>query len=145
VLSYDPTNTGSGSPRPHLIANPYNFSNAESAGCPSDHQTIQCWYNPAAFAIPLVAPGQTFAHMFGNAGRGTLRSPAQYNVAASLFKNFALREEMNLQFRAEVFNLFNTPEFGIPAATVDVVGVAGSITNTINNSRQIQLALKLNF
>lgn len=144
-LSYDPTNTGSGAPRPDLIGNPYDFSNAESAGCPSNQQTIQCWYNPAAFAIPPLAPGQTFAHMFGNAGRGTLRSPAQYNVDASLFKNFAIREQMNVQFRAEVFNLFNTPEFGIPAATVDVVGVAGSITNTINNSRQIQLALKLNF
>ncbi|MBV9671006.1 MAG: TonB-dependent receptor, partial [Acidobacteriales bacterium] len=145
LLSYDPTNTGSGAPRPDLTSNPYDFSNATSAGCPSNAQTIQCWYNPAAFAIPTVAPGQTFAHVFGNAGRGTLRSPAQYNVDASLFKNFIFRERYNLQFRAEVFNLFNTPQFGIPAATVDVVGVAGSITNTINSSRQIQLALKLNF
>ncbi len=144
-LSYDPTNTGSGAPRPDLIGNPYDFSNAESAGCPSNQQTIQCWYNPAAFAITALAPDQTFAHMFGDAGRGTLRSPAQYNVDASLFKNFVIREDFNLQFRAEAFNLFNTPQFGIPAATVDVVGVAGSITNTINSSRQIQLALKLNF
>ncbi len=145
LLSYDPTNTGSGAPRPDLIGNPYDFSNAMSAGCPSNQQTIQCWYNPAAFSVPALAPGQTFAHMFGDAGRGTLRGPAQYNVDASLFKNFPIKEAFNLQFRAEVFNLFNTPEFGIPAATVDVTGVAGSITSTINSSRQIQLALKLNF
>ncbi len=52
LLSFDPTNTGSGSPRPDLIGNPYDFSNAMSAGCPSNQQTIQCWYNPAAFAVP---------------------------------------------------------------------------------------------
>lgn len=145
VLSYDPTNTGSGAPRPDAIGNPYDFSNAMSAGCPSNAQTIQCWYNPAAFAIPPLAPGQTFAHMFGNAGRGTLRSPAQYNVDLSLFKTFRFTEDRNLEFRAEAFNLFNTPEFGIPAATVDVTGVAGSISSTIHSSRQIQLALKLMF
>jgi hypothetical protein len=145
LLSFDPTNTGSGAPRPDLIGNPYDFSNAMSAGCPSNQQTIQCWYNPAAFAVPGLAQGQTFAHQFGDASRGSLRSPAQYNVDLSAFKNFKFSEEWNLQFRAEAFNLFNTPEFGIPAATVDVTGVAGSITRTIHSSRQLQLALKLSF
>jgi hypothetical protein len=116
-----------------------------SAGCPSNQQSIQCWYNPAVFAVPPLAPGQTFAHQFGDASRGILRSPAQYNVDLSAFKNFKFSEDWNLQFRAEAFNLFNTPEFGIPAATVDVSGVAGSITSTIHSSRQLQLALKLNF
>jgi hypothetical protein len=151
LLSFDPTNTGSGAPRPDIIGNPYNFSNAMSVGCPSNKQTIQCWYNPAAFAIPALAPGQTFATQFGNARRGTLRGPAQQNVDLSLFKNFTLRERWNLQFRAEAFNLFNTPEFGIPYNAVDTTGtpgspgLAGSISSTVHSSRQLQLALKLNF
>lgn len=145
LLSFDPTNTGSGAPRPDLIGNPYDFSNAVSAGCPSNHQTIQCWYNPAAFAVPALAPGQSNAHLFGNAGRGILRGPAQHNVDFSLFKDFKFKESMNLQFRAEFFNLFNTPEFGIPNNSVNATGLAGSITSTIHEPRQIQLALRLTF
>jgi len=151
VLSFDPTNTGSGAPRPDVIGNAYNFANATSVGCPSDSQSIQCWYNPLAFAIPALAPGQTTAHQFGNARRGILRGPAQYNVDFSIFKNFKITERTNLQFRAEAFNLFNTPEFGLPYAAVDTTGspgspgLAGSITSTVHAPRQLQLALKLTF
>jgi carboxypeptidase family protein len=51
----------------------------------------------------------------------------------------------NLQFRAEAFNLFNTPEFGLPYNGVNDIGLAGSISSTVHSSRQIQLALKLAF
>jgi len=145
VLSFDPTNTGSGGARPDIVGNPYNFSNAMSAGCPSNQQTIACWYNPAAFAIPAVAPGQTFATLFGNASRGLLRGPAQYNVDFSVFKNFALKEDQTLQLRGEAFNLLNTPEFGLPYNAVDVTGAAGSISNTVHSSRQLQIAVKYTF
>ena len=145
VLSFDPTNTGSGGARPDIIGNPSNFSNAMSAGCPSNQQTILCWYNPAAFAIPPVAPGQTFATLFGNASRGMLRGPAQYNVDFSVFKNFQIKENQNLQLRGEAFNLFNTPEFGLPYNAVDVTGTAGAISNTVHSSRQLQVAVKYTF
>jgi Carboxypeptidase regulatory-like domain len=145
LLSFDPTNTGSGAPRPDVIGNPYNFSNATSVGCPSNRQTIQCWYNPAAYAVPGLAEGQSFATLFGNAGRGTLRGPAQYNVDFSVFKNFKFTESRDLQFRAEAFNLFNTPEFGLPYNAVTDTGLAGSISSTAHSSRQLQLALKLSF
>jgi hypothetical protein len=49
-----------------------------------------------------------------------------------------------VQFRAEAFNLFNTPQFAIPNASVDTPG-AGSISSTVHSPRQIQLALKLLF
>jgi hypothetical protein len=126
-------------------------------GCPSDHQTIACWYNPAAFAVPPLAPGQTFSHDYGDARRGSLRGPAEYNVDASLFKNFSLTENSKLQFRVEAFNLLNTPEFALPYAAVDQTGspaspgtplapsLSGSITNTVHASREIQLALKFTF
>jgi carboxypeptidase family protein len=145
LLSFDPTNTGSSAPRPDRIGNPYSFSNATSAGCPSNEQSLSCWYNPAAFTIPALAPGQQFAHFFGNARRGGLRGPATYNVDFSIFKNFPISERLNLQFRAEAFNLFNTPQFGIPAVSVDVPGFSGMITNTVHDPRQLQFALKLNF
>jgi hypothetical protein len=157
LLSSDYTNTDSGAPRPDIIGNPYDFSNATSVGCPSAKQTIECWYNPAAFAIPALAPGQTFAHDYGDARRGSLRGPAEYNVDASLFKNFSLTENSKLQFRVEAFNLFNTAEFALPWTAVDQTGspassgtplvpsLSGSITSTVHASREIQLALKFTF
>ena len=157
LLSTDYTNTDSGAPRPDVIGNAYNFSNAVSVGCPADKQTIECWYNPAAYAIPSLAPGQSFAHDYGDARRGSLRGPAIYNVDASLFKDFPFKENWKLQFRLEAFNLFNTPEFGIPNDGVDQIGssptsaagfvpsLAGSIAGTVHASRELQLALKLSF
>jgi hypothetical protein len=151
MLSFDPTNTGSGAPRPDAIGNPYNFSAATAVGCPSNAQSIECWYNPMAYTIPAVAPGQNFATEFGNAGRGTLRGPATVNTDLSLFKVFKIRENDSLEFRVEAFNVFNHPEFGLPNQDVDLVGnsttpsVAGQITSTVHSSRQLQLALKFSF
>lgn len=150
-LSFDPTNTGSAGPRPDIVGNPYDFSNATTTGfdggpptCPSTRQSILCWFNPAVYALPQLAPGQTFATQFGDAGRGTLRGPAQYNVDFSVFKDFPITESKLLQFRAELFNLFNTPQFGDPNFSVDTAQ-AGSITSTVHSSRQIQFALKFAF
>ncbi|MGO9084793.1 MAG: carboxypeptidase regulatory-like domain-containing protein [Candidatus Sulfotelmatobacter sp.] len=151
LLSTDYTNTDSGAPRPDLTGDPYNFSTAESQGCPSNNQSIACWYNPAAFALPGLAPNQSFAREYGDARRGSLRGPAIYNVDASLFKNFNFTETWKLQFRAEAFNLFNTAEFSLPYAAVDQAGspgnpgLSGSITSTVHASRELQLALKLSF
>ena len=131
--------------RPDLIGSPYDFSNATSAGCPSNQQSLACWYNPAAYAVPGTAAGQTFATNFGNAPRGSLRGPAIYNVDFSVFKNFSFTESWKLQFRAEAFNLLNTPQFGLPYNGVTDTGLAGSISGTVHSSRQLQLALKLSF
>jgi hypothetical protein len=136
-LSYDPTNTGSAMPRPDLVGNPHSFPNGT-------HQNINLWYNPSAYAIPALAPGQTFAHDFGDARRGTLRGPATHNLDLSLFKNFTFTEATKLQFRAEAFNVMNTPEFSLPDGTVDDPQ-AGSITSTSHDPRQLQFALKLMF
>ncbi len=164
LLSYDYTNTGSAGDRPDQISNPYDFSSATSVGCPSNKQSLQCWYNPAAYAIPALAPGQTLAREYGGAGRNSLRGPAQYNVDFSVLKNFKLRETMNLEFRAEAFNLFNTPQFGVPYSVTDLVGspavppsaqnpsgtpavapLAGLISGTVHAPRQIQFALLFKF
>ena len=141
----------SGASRPDLIGDPENFSNAVNEGCPANKQTIQCWYNPAAFALPSLAPGQLFAREYGNARRGSLRGPAIYNVDASLFKNLNLTERLKMQSRLEAFNLFNTPEFALPYAAVDQTGspgtpsLSGSITSTVHSWRELQFALKPSF
>jgi hypothetical protein len=147
LLSYDPTNTGSGAPRPDIVGDPNQAGPvAANPTCvaPTQIHTLQSWYNPCAFVIPPSIGGGQTATQFGDAGRGILRGPDSTNVDLSLFKNFRITEQTLLQFRTEVFNLFNHPQFGLPGMTVDVPG-AGSISGTTGSSRQIQFALKLNF
>lgn len=151
TLSGDVTNTGSFSPRPNQIHNPNDFSFIPDAstftdvyGCTPNKQTLQCWYNPLAFTIPDLAPGQNSAHQFGNSHIGNLRGPDLVNFDLVLQKNFRIRESQGLEFRAEFFNLFNHPNFGLPANNPDVPG-GNSITSTATDNRQIEFALKFTF
>jgi hypothetical protein len=101
--------------------------------------------NPAAFVTPL-GTGQ-----FGDSGRNMLRGPALLNWDFSVFKKFKVRESQLLEFRAEIFNVFNTPEFSNPAANVSAPATFGQSFSTITtpvgfpSQRQIQLALKYFF
>ena len=153
-MSTDLSNTGSFSYRPDQIANPYDFSfnipsQATDFGCTNPgHQTLDCWFNQAAFITPPLAPGQQSAHMFGNSRIGNLRGPDLVDFDFVLQKNFKVRESQALEFRAEFFNLFNHPNFGLPGGgsqiAVDVPGGA-AITNTATDNRQIEFALKYTF
>jgi hypothetical protein len=106
------------------------------------------YFNPSAFA-----PVTTVS--FGNAGRDTLRGPGVFNVNASLFRNFAVKERVRLQFRMETFNLTNTPQFGNPGATVSsaTFNADGSVKSlngytqitSASNERQLRFALKVSF
>jgi hypothetical protein len=91
----------------------------------------------AAWATPL-------QYTYGNSGRNPLRGPGRINLDFSLFKQFALRERLKLQFRAEFFNLFNTPQFDLPNATIGNPA-AGVISSIVGTPRQIQFALRLTF
>jgi hypothetical protein len=102
------------------------------------------------FDTSLGAPGSGAAwgtpaqFTFGNSGRNILRGPGRINVDYSLFKDFSPRESWRLQFRGEVFNLFNTPQFDLPNPTIGNPS-AGVISGVIGNPRQIQLGLRLSF
>jgi hypothetical protein len=108
--------------------------------------TVDHWFDPRAFTVPT-------AGTFGNAGRSSLRGPGLFNVDTSLFKRIPIRERLNLQFRAEAFNVFNHANFAYPNGIVfqgnssnySYSDSAGQITATATPSRQIQLALKLLF
>jgi len=111
------------------------------------------WFNPAAFATPAT-------YHYGNSGRNIVVGPGTNQIDLSLFKNIpiTLREGTRLEFRTEVFNLFNRPQFDNPnvsgaTAVAAIVGIptAGTLNYAGNpaffqrTSREIQLALKLYF
>ena len=101
-------------------------------------------YNLGAFARPATGT-------FGSVGRNTLKGPAAYNWDFSLFKNFKVREGRSIQFRAEMFNVFNTPQFGTPGANLSAPNNFGRSLGTINTpagfgtNRQVQFALRYTF
>lgn len=92
---------------------------------------------------------------YGSLGRNTFRGPEFLNFDASVFKTFTLKEDLSLQFRTEVFNLFNHPNFALPetnllsptfgtfSRTPDVA--AGNPRIATGSQRVIQFALKLIF
>jgi hypothetical protein len=140
-LSYNPSNNGDTRNPVRPFLNP-NFTGPVILGKPSQ------WFNPAAFIAPPSAGG-----FYGNLGRDTFIGPGLATWDFSVLKDTRIRERMNLQFRAEIFNLlnranFNTPNlivFTPPTATnpTGLSGTAGAITSTSTFSRQVQFALKL--
>jgi len=106
--------------------------------------------NSSFFSIPIHVPGGSGPNQgrFGTLGRNSFRGPAFYNYDFALIKDtpFGRRksgaERMDMQFRAEFFNLFNIVTMGMPANIVTGSGF-GEISRTAGNSRQIQLSLKL--
>jgi hypothetical protein len=134
-LSYNPSNNGDTRNPVRPFVNP-NFSGPVILGNPNQ------WFNPAAFLAPPNASG-----FYGNLGRDTLPGPGLATWDFSLLKDTKLRETLNLQFRAEFFNILNRANFNTPNAVVftptGVSPTAGLITSTSTSSRQIQFGLKL--
>jgi hypothetical protein len=140
-LSYNPTNNGDTRNPVRPFLNP-DFNGSVILGNPSK------WFNPNAFLAPPANSG-----FYGNLGRDTYIGPGLATWDFSVLKNTQIRENLRLQFRAEIFNLlnranFNTPNliaFTPPTASnpSGVSGTAGAITSTATTARQVQFALKL--
>ena len=124
----DHSNTGSSNIRPNATGISPDLS--------SDARSPQRFINAAAFAIPA-------GFAFGNTSRNVGTGPSQTNFDFSIFKDFAFDSEARrkLQFRAEFFNVLNTPQFQIPNRTFNTPQF-GTITETINDNRDVQLALR---
>lgn len=97
------------------------------------------YFKASTFSQPAI-------YTFGNMSRtsGYLRSPGLRNIDLSIFKQFAVSDNVKTEFRAEAFNAFNTPQFGAPDTGVSSA-TFGVISSQINAPRQIQLALKILF
>ena len=126
------------------IANTGNSNNAgfyehlNLVGDPHlDHPSTGQWFNTKAFAVPA-------NFTYGNFGRNRLRSDWGKNLDLSLFRDFPIREAMRLQFRAEAFNLTNTPVWGTPVLNYSNANF-GRVLGVGNTPRQVQFALKLYF
>lgn len=107
--------------------------------------------NASYFGIPINVAGGTGPNLgrFGTLGRNTFRGPAFHNFDMSLIKNTPIGlasnpERIVLQFRAEVFNVFNLVNFSLPNNVLLGPGF-GLISRTSGSSRQIQLSLKVLF
>jgi hypothetical protein len=80
----------------------------------------------------------------GNLGRNSLRGPNTRVFDFSLQRNFPIRETANLEFRWEVFNLFNTTQLALPNRDWSL-GSAGTVTSLASDPRVMQFALRLKF
>ncbi|MCW5964734.1 MAG: TonB-dependent receptor [Bryobacterales bacterium] len=109
----------------------------------------QSWFDPLAFAPITTA-------RFGNAGLSNLRGPNFVNLDMGVFRNFAITERFNLQFRAEAFNATNTPHFNNPGTNVSslafnpdgsirTLGGYTEINSAQADERQFRFALRLSF
>jgi hypothetical protein len=144
--SYTAPDGASGTERPDLVPG--------VSLTPPGGKGVAEWINPAAFATP--------AGDFGTAPRDLLRGPGTWQIDMGAAKFIKLTERMNLEFRAEFFNIFNHPQLGQPQSTFNPSNTAGfgSIINTINlntalvnpitpvgagTPREMQFALRLAF
>ena len=132
-------NSSSGGQRPNFNPIPGCTPNAINPGNPNNYIKLQCFSYPAL--------GQ-----LGNLGRNTLRGPGLQDFGFSVFKNWPLlAERMHLQFRTEIFNLFNRPNWQMPKTQI-FDGTGASISRariipapTLTDPREIQFGLKLSW
>lgn len=142
-----------------------------SITCPASVRTIKNWYNPCAFANPkasdITYTSATYADSpshqkipntvsgaavlpYVGTSRGQTYGPGYDRVDMSLFKSFPTFREQYLQFRADVFNLLNTPAYGNPSNTGlsskgGQISGARSFSSNTPDSRFFQFALKYAF
>jgi hypothetical protein len=126
TVSGDPANTGAGSERPMRlgqgdVANP----------------TPDRWFDVTAFAVPK-------QYTYGNSGRNILTADGLKQLDVTLAKQFPITESKRIDFRAEIFNVTNTPTFNSPSSTIDSA-TGGKVTSTLNAARILQFALKFYF
>ncbi len=124
--------SNAGGSRPDIMGNPV-----------LDNPTRDRWFD-TSFNTSGAVWGIPEQFTFGNAGRNILRGPGRVNLDFSLFKDIAISERVSLQYRAEFFNLFNTPQFGLPNDSIGNAN-AGTITSIVGNPRQVQMGLRLAF
>jgi hypothetical protein len=138
--------TGAQTLRPDITGNVITGFNPATNGSPTTIGYIQ---NPGVFVNQGTTAGTTLG--FGDLGRNTIIGPGFSNLDFAIVRNIKIRERYNLQIRGDAYDLFNHPNFTSPVTTIGS-STLGLITNgsrtpagDFGSSRQIQLALKLQF
>jgi hypothetical protein len=130
-LSTDVANNGeplsAPSQRPNLICDPNKGP-----------KTTAEWFNTACFVTP--AP-----YTYGNAGRDIVIGPGTNDFDATLQKNFVFRESRQLQFRADIFNFFNHPNFNQPNRIFTTGPSNFGTISSANDPRIMQFSLRYAF
>jgi len=118
-------------------------------------KSLSQWFDPTSFATaPYISSGDGYVFTRpGNLERNQVTGPAFRDMDLSLFKNFPIRDRVTGQFRAEAFNLTNTPQFTNPNGSLDSAitagtnnGAFGQINSTrAYSERQLELAFRVNF
>jgi hypothetical protein len=151
---FDTANVGVFGGRPDRIG---NGKLSRSSG-----QTINNWFNLNAFKIPGCTDNEPLCSnpanvgRFGTSGYDILRGPLLFNFDFALMKNFAIRENLKLQFRVNMVNALNHPNFYQPDSNISdgayPQGSAGVVSGTAAanglgepTTREIDLWLKLIF
>ena len=112
IINNTPLSNTGGSDRPNVLASPV---------LPVGQRTLTEWFNTSVFQSQAI-------DTFGNAGRSILSGPGKINFDISIHREFTLNERMRLQFRAEGFNVTNTPALGAPNVNFGSPGF-GTITS----------------
>jgi hypothetical protein len=139
VFANDFSNTGSFSPRPD-----------RTCSGELDNRSITKWFDDSCFTTRELEADLAIGNpRFGNSGRNILSGPGLVNLDTSLIKRFTIHERVSGEFRLEVFNLFNHPNYGPPDNFLDD-GFTGQISSTVGaggtgSNREMQLGLSLHF
>jgi hypothetical protein len=128
--SYYGTDTSRASYAPNMTA-----AMAVKHGSPESRLTS--YFNTSVFAGPT-----TF---YGNTARGILRGPTQKDLDINLTKRTQIHDNFELEFRAQAFNITNTPTFANPASDFPTTTTFGVISATVGNPRVLQFAAKLTY
>lgn len=126
-----------------LVGNRGGLANAladclRGGALPDEVRTVDRWFDPTAYAVPSPA-------RLGNCGRNTLTGPGLLNFDIALARSFEnLGENRRLELRWEVFNAFNTPQFGLPERNRSSPSV-GRISTLAGDPRVMQFAVKLHY
>ncbi len=117
-------------------AGPLRPNLLHDAGLPSDHRTVNQWFDTSAFANPAPLT-------FGNSPRSGLRGAPVVTTDATLEKSFSLTERWKLDVRGEFYNLFNHAIFNVPGFTFGAPDFG--VVSSARSPRTAQLAARLSF
>jgi hypothetical protein len=133
--------------RPDYVGGPVihnNWKENATTRCVVGGRCSIQYINRAAFARVPVDPRTRIAIRPGNVGVGTIRNPATWTIDFALSKNIKLRERINLQLRADAFNVLNHVNYGSPAAGIDGA-TFGEINGIAGSMRVVQLNARLSW